>query len=101
MKGKHFKANEQKTILSSMLKNKNIDMENDIYDYAIQIMRKKRIELEWTQTELSYHTINMSRSFIRDVENPKRREKLNLSHINQLSKAFNCSPKDFLPTEPL
>jgi ribosome-binding protein aMBF1 (putative translation factor) len=63
-------------------------MDNDIYDYAIQVMRKKRIAMGWSQQELSYHTTNISRSFIRDVENPKRRERLNLGHINQLESIY-------------
>jgi transcriptional regulator with XRE-family HTH domain len=82
---------------------KKRDMDNDIYDYAIQVMRKKRMEKGWSQQELADYTTNMSRSFIRDVENPKRRERLNLGHINQLAKAFGegTSPRDFLPLEPL
>jgi ribosome-binding protein aMBF1 (putative translation factor) len=74
-------------------------MDNEIYDYAIEVMRKKRMELGWSQQELSYNTVSMTRAFIRDVENPKMRTRLNLYHIDQLAKAFNISPKDFLPSE--
>jgi transcriptional regulator with XRE-family HTH domain len=76
-------------------------MNNGIYDYAIQIMRKKRVEKNWSQQELADYTTNISRSFIAQVENPHERARLNLEHINQLAKAFGCSPKDFLPAEPL
>ncbi|KAA6342872.1 hypothetical protein EZS27_009423 [termite gut metagenome] len=75
-------------------------MNNDIYEYAISVMKKKRAEHNWSQQELA-DTVNISRSFIRDVENPHRRARLNLLHINELAKVFGCSPRDFLPLEPL
>jgi transcriptional regulator with XRE-family HTH domain len=75
-------------------------MDNNIYEYAMSVMKKKRAERNWSQQELA-DTVNISRSFIRDVENPHRRAKLNLFHINELAKVFQCSPKDFLPLEPL
>ena len=45
--------------------------------------------------------MNLSPSFIADIENPKRRAKYNLNHLNELAKVFSCSPKDFLPDTPL
>lgn len=45
--------------------------------------------------------INVSRGFIGDVENPKRRAKYNLQLINEIAKVLKCSPRDFLPPEPL
>ena len=45
--------------------------------------------------------INVSRGFIGDVENPKRRAKYNLHLINEIAKVLKCSPRDFLPPEPL
>ncbi|KAA6325986.1 hypothetical protein EZS27_024857 [termite gut metagenome] len=71
-----------------------------IYDYAIQIMIKKRAERRWSQQELADY-MNVSRSFLRNIESPKERARLNLFHINELAKVFQCSPKDFLPLEPL
>ncbi len=45
--------------------------------------------------------IDLSKSFIRDVENPNRIAKYNLNHINDIAKALKCSPRDFLPEKPL
>ena len=45
--------------------------------------------------------INVSRGIIGDVENPKRRAKYNLQLINEIAKVIKCSPRDFLPPEPL
>jgi transcriptional regulator with XRE-family HTH domain len=71
-----------------------------IYDYAIQVMRKKRVEKGWSQQELADY-MNVSKGFLGSIENPNRRARLNLFHINELAKVFGCSPKDFLPLEPL
>ncbi|KAA6329761.1 hypothetical protein EZS27_021464 [termite gut metagenome] len=75
-------------------------MNNDIYEYAISVMRKKRLQMGWGQQELADY-LDLSRGFIASVESPKKRAKLNLGHINELAKVFQCSPKDFLPDTPL
>ena len=43
----------------------------------------------------------MADSFVSNVESLKRRDKYNVNHINQLAKIFKCSPRDFLPENPL
>ena len=70
-----------------------------IEKYVIEIVKAKRIENGWSQKELAYN-IERSIGFIGDIENPKSRAKYNLNHINELAKAFKCSPKDFLPDKP-
>ncbi len=71
-----------------------------IEQYVIDIVRKKRAEKEMSQKILAY-SLDVSIGFIGDVENPKYRAKYNLNHINELAKIFECSPRDFLPEEPL
>jgi ribosome-binding protein aMBF1 (putative translation factor) len=71
-----------------------------IEQYVIDVVKAKRIEKGWSQKELAYQ-MELSLGFIGDVENPKYRAKYNLNHINELAKVFECSPKDFLPEEPL
>jgi transcriptional regulator with XRE-family HTH domain len=71
-----------------------------ILDYVNTAMRKKRLEKNWSQQELADY-VNLSRNFISDIENPKKIAHLNIIHINELAKVFGCSPKDFLPSEPL
>jgi len=74
--------------------NKNIE------EYVIDEVRKRRVEMGISQAALADY-INVSRGFIGDVENPKRRAKYNLHLINEIAKVLKCSPRDFLPPEPL
>ena len=72
----------------------------DIDQYVIDQVRTKRIELDWTQDDLSAAS-GLSQGFIGDVESGKREKKYNFKHIYIFAKVFNCSPKDFLPEKPL
>ena len=71
-----------------------------IEQYVIDAVRRKRMENKISQKELSY-ALNLSIGFIGSVESSKLRAKYNLSHINKLAEYFKCSPKDFLPENPL
>ena len=71
-----------------------------IEEFVIQKVKAMRMERKWSQMELADY-MNLSPSFIADIENPKRRAKYNLNHLNVLAKVFSCSPKDFLPNAPL
>lgn len=75
-------------------------MISKIDQYVIDKVRERRIELGVSQAVLA-DSINISRGFIGDVENPKFNAKYNFNHINEIAKVLNCSPKDFLPKEPL
>jgi len=72
---------------------------SSVEQYVIDKVREKRIEKGWSQKDLAYE-IDLSISFIGDVESPKCRAKYNLNHINTLAKVFECSPRDFLPELP-
>jgi transcriptional regulator with XRE-family HTH domain len=73
---------------------------NDIENYVIDSVRSKRISKGISQKELAY-SMEVSIGFIGNVENPKYRAKYNLTHLNELAKILECSPKDFLPEKPL
>jgi len=45
--------------------------------------------------------LGISRSYVKDIEDVKRRGKYNLIHVNALADYFNLSPKDFLPEKAL
>ena len=75
-------------------------LHSPIEQYVIDVVRQKRQEKGWSQKELAFQ-LDVSVGFIGDVENPKYRAKFNLSHINELAKIFDCSPKEFLPESPL
>lgn len=71
-----------------------------IEQYVIDTVRRMRLEKNVSQKELAY-SLNLSIGFIGDVESSKSRAKYNISHINKLAEYFECSPKDFLPEQPL
>lgn len=71
-----------------------------IEQYVVDVVKKKRLEKEWSQKDLAYE-MEKSIGFIGDIENPKERAKYNLNHINDLAKVFKCSPREFLPEKPL
>ncbi|MCD8044416.1 MAG: helix-turn-helix transcriptional regulator [Tannerellaceae bacterium] len=74
-------------------------MRTTIDEYVIDRVREKRMELGISQSELA-DLIDISKGFIGNVESGKD-YKYNLYHINEIAKALKCSPKDFLPSEPL
>jgi len=74
-------------------------LHSTIEQYVIDVVRQKRLEKGWSQKELAYR-MDLSIGFIGDIKTPNSRAKYNLNHINELAKAFECSPRDFLPEKP-
>lgn len=68
--------------------------------YVIDQVRLRRIALKLSQDALA-EFLDTDRSFIGQVESPNNPAKYNLNHLNILAKELNCSPKDFLPENPL
>ncbi|UKJ07084.1 helix-turn-helix domain-containing protein [Solitalea lacus] len=75
----------------------NID---PIEQYVIDAVRERRELLKISQAELA-RQLNYSEGFIGNIENPKYRAKYNLKHLNMIAKILKCSPRDFLPVEPI
>lgn len=71
-----------------------------IESYIIEKVKRMRLEKGLSQLALS-QKLEMNDSFVSHVESAGRRAKYNVNHINALAKVFNCSPKDFIPEEPL
>lgn len=67
---------------------------------VIDLVRQKRLEKGLSQDDLAL-ILGADRSFIGQVESPTNPSKYNLNHINQISKEWGCSPKDFLPQTPI
>ncbi|MCW3110162.1 MAG: transcriptional regulator [Segetibacter sp.] len=67
---------------------------------VIDKVKALRIKNNFSQKDLSIE-MGFSEGFVGHVENPKRRDKYNLNHINTLAKIFKCSPKDFIPERAL
>lgn len=68
--------------------------------YIIDQVKKMRNERNISQAVLATE-LDVSNAFIGQIENPKHRSKYNTSHLNELAKIFNCSPRDFLPEKPI
>lgn len=71
-----------------------------IDQYVIHKVKEMREAQNISQKELSIR-MEFSEGFVGHVENPKRRDKYNLSHLNTLAKVFRCSIKDFMPDKPI
>lgn len=71
-----------------------------IEQYVIDAVRKKRRAQRVSQATLGCW-IEVSRSFIARIESPKCDDKYNLNHLNKIAEYLHCSPRDFLPEQPL
>ncbi|MDR3681874.1 MAG: helix-turn-helix transcriptional regulator [Flavipsychrobacter sp.] len=78
----------------------NSPEKSQIEQHVIDAIRQKRKEKGISQRELAY-LLDVSVSFIGEVESGRTRAKYNLNHINEISKILDCSPKDFLPERGL
>jgi len=74
--------------------------EAEIEKYVIDRVRERRQALKISQAALA-QLMDVSEGFIGNVENPNYPEKYNLKHLNDLARILKCSPKDFMPNEPL
>lgn len=66
--------------------------------YVIEAIRRERMAQKISQVSLAFG-INKSRGFIAQVENPARRSRYNLQHINDIARYLCVSPRQFLPDE--
>lgn len=75
-------------------------LKTEIDKYIIKRVLTLRKQQKLSQSSLSF-MINVSKSFIANVENPNSRAKYNIQHINELCKALNCTFSDLFPPQPL
>lgn len=68
--------------------------------YIILKIKEKRIEKGLSQSALAVK-LGVSSGFIGKIESLNTTSKYNLNHLNKLALVFNCSPKDFLPNNPI
>lgn len=87
-------------ILSQLVKMIKVQPISEIDQYVIDFVKNLRSEKELKQEDIA-NILGVTRSFIQDIENPKRRAKYNLSHINLLADYFSLSPRDFLPASAI
>ena len=68
--------------------------------YIIRKVKEMRIQHGYSQAVLAV-MLDVSATFISDIERPEKHQKYNLYHINQLAQIFKCSPRNFLPEQPI
>lgn len=71
-----------------------------IDQFVIDFVRELRDRKGLRQQDIAA-IIGVSREFVKDVENTKKRAKYNIRHINALADYLDLSPRDFLPEKPL
>jgi len=71
-----------------------------VEQYVIDKVRDIRKEKKISQAKLA-GMIDVSSTFIGDVENYKKPYKYNLNHINKIAEALECRVWDLLPEKPL
>ena len=73
---------------------------SEIDKYVIEKVKEARTNVGMSQKNLSL-AIGLSEGFVGNIENPNRKEKYNIRHLNLIAKVLKCSPKDFMPQAPL
>jgi transcriptional regulator with XRE-family HTH domain len=68
--------------------------------YVADRVKQLRKESKLSQLKLA-GKLDVSHSFIGQIEDPTHRAKYNVIHLNKLAQIFNCSPRDFLPENPI
>lgn len=75
-------------------------MRNEIEIYAIEQVRRIRLEKGISQSLLSFG-IGVSKGFVGQVESPNGSSKYNLKHLNDIAKFLGCNLTALLPERPL
>ena len=68
--------------------------------YVIERVKEKRIERGLSQSQLAFE-MDLPTSFIAMIESGKYDKKYNVQHLNLIAQILECSPKEFLPDQPL
>ena len=68
--------------------------------YIVTRVRDMRSAARLGQEDIALH-LEVSTGYIGHIESPNFKAKYTTAQINELAKLFKCSPKDFLPEEPI
>jgi transcriptional regulator with XRE-family HTH domain len=75
-------------------------MVSPVDKYVIGKVREKRTEKGLSQSQLAFE-LGQTNGFVAQIESGKYGKKYNIQHLNEIAKILECSPKDFLPPQPL
>ncbi|MEN5085735.1 helix-turn-helix transcriptional regulator [Sphingobacterium faecium] len=66
----------------------------------VSLVRKKRKDLNMSQAKIAA-LIQVSAGYIGQIEMQSSDSMYSYDQLNRLALLFNCSPKEFLPEEPI
>ena len=75
-------------------------MKSAIELYIVQKVKEQRKKRKMSQRYLA-DCLNVSQSFIRNIENENDDTAYNIDHLNEIAKIFDCSIRDFFPAKYL
>ncbi|MBT2561125.1 helix-turn-helix transcriptional regulator [Pedobacter sp. ISL-68] len=75
-------------------------MKSEIELHVISKAKALRESKNYSQSELAFR-LGVSNGFVGQVESLRSPSKYNLDHIDKLAEIFDCSPKDFMPDNPI
>ena len=73
---------------------------SEIDIYIMTKVKQLRLQHNITQAVLAIK-LGVSDAFVGQIENPKHTSKYSMAQLNRLAKIFDCSPRDFLPEQPI
>lgn len=76
-------------------------MRSMIDKYVIDRVREKREAHNMSQEQLAIEAGFKSNGFVGQAESPNYAKRYNVQHLNKFAVIFKCSPRDFLPEEPI
>ena len=68
--------------------------------YVVEQVKERRVAKGISQSELAFE-LNLPTSFIGMIESGKYGKKYNVTHINDIARILECSPREFLPEKAL
>ena len=75
-------------------------MKSAIELYIVQKVKEQRKKRKMSQRYLA-DCLNVSQSFIRNIENENDDTAYNIDHLNEIAKIFDCSIREFFPEKYL
>ena len=75
-------------------------MKSAIELYIVQKVKEQRKKRKMSQRYLA-DCLNVSQSFIRNIENENDDTAYDIDHLNEIAKIFDCSIRDFFPEKYL
>ena len=75
-------------------------MKSAIELYIVQKVKEQRKKRKMSQRYLA-DCLNVSQSFIRNIENENDDTAYNIDHLNEIANIFDCSIRDFFPEKYL